>query len=181
MFLKFFRGAVWFADFGTKEESKFCEQFGKRPCVIISNNYCNAHSNIITVLPITSQVKTILPTHLAIPRVADSENSTNIVLGEQIRTISKDRLSNMLGMLDEQTMKAIDEIIMIQCGLKEATKQAKQEVVTEKKPAPFEKYPDEYKQKFLEESKTMSIKELAAKYNIDYKTAWHRVKSWTLQ
>ena len=87
------------------------EQFGKRPVLIISNNYENL-LDVVTIIPITSlkdgrKVYTnelLLQNELEIP---------SILLCQQIRTISKNRLIKKLTTIDNYIIQK--KIVDILC------------------------------------------------------------------
>ena len=70
------------------------EQFGKRPVLIISNNYENL-LEVLTIIPITSlkDGRKIYPNELLLK---DELEKPSILLCQQIRTISKNRLIKKL-------------------------------------------------------------------------------------
>jgi mRNA interferase MazF len=84
-----------------------------RPVVIVQNDIGNAHAPTTIVAPITSKMtKKPLPTHIDIPLFKDS-----IILCEQLRTIDKRRLKNLIAEADEKTMAAVDKAIKISLGV----------------------------------------------------------------
>jgi mRNA interferase MazF len=108
--LKVKRGQIYYADLSPVIGS---EQGGMRPVVIIQNDIGNIHSPTTIVACITSvQSKKKIPTHVEIPLIKDS-----IVLLEQLRTIDKRRLKNLIAEVDEKTLKAIDKAINISLGV----------------------------------------------------------------
>lgn len=110
---RFRRGDVLLIDLG--QEGKGSEQRGRRPCVVISNNVGNSFSTVLTVLNVTSKAKTVIPTHIKIEKSAENgltcDNS--LVLAEQVRTISKERVIRKLGSLSGEDIKKIDNAIMV--------------------------------------------------------------------
>lgn len=74
------------------------EQFGKRPVLIISNNYENL-LDVVTIIPITSlkNGRKIYPNELLLQ---DEFEKPSILLCQQIRTISKNRLTKKLTSID---------------------------------------------------------------------------------
>ena len=80
-------------------------QTKKRPYVIVSNSIGTKHSNIITVMPLTSKIKkTDMPVHGCLE--ADNENGLNLfsmILGEQPFTISKNEVIGKIGTVTSQT------------------------------------------------------------------------------
>ena len=108
------RGDLFWIDLGN--EGRGCEQRGKRPCVVIQNNIGNRHSPCIIVGVITSKLdKTKLPTHVGIQGFGLPKNS--VVLLEQIKTLDKTRLGEKIGRVDQETLKKIDNAILISMGL----------------------------------------------------------------
>ena len=108
--LKVKRGQVYYADLSPVVGS---EQGGMRPVVIIQNDIGNTYSPTTIVACITSaQTKSKLPTHIDIPLFKDS-----IILLEQLRTIDKRRLKNLLAQVSEDTMAQVDNAIKISLGV----------------------------------------------------------------
>ncbi|MEG1143662.1 MAG: type II toxin-antitoxin system PemK/MazF family toxin [Bacilli bacterium] len=109
------RGEIYEADLGVGDGS---EQAGIRPVLIIQNNIGNHYSPTIICVPLTSKCKKDMPTHHMVSKdkyVFLTYNS--IVLCEQIKTISKRRLSHRIGMLSREDMKQIDEKLGISIAL----------------------------------------------------------------
>lgn len=88
-----------------------------RPWVVVSNDTCNQYSPVITVVPLTTQTKNNLPTHVTY-KVGDQ---TQTVLCEQLRTISINTFmqsgSNYRYTLSDDTMKRVEEAMAVQLGL----------------------------------------------------------------
>jgi len=88
------------------------EQFGKRPVLIISNNYENL-IDVVTVIPITSlkDGRKIYPNELLLENELEKKS---ILLCQQIRTISKNRLIKKLTSIDNYiTQKKILDILCL--------------------------------------------------------------------
>ena len=87
------------------------EQFGKRPVLIISNNYENL-LDVITIIPITSlkNNRKIYPNELLLQNELEKPS---ILLCQQIRTISKSRLIKKLISIDNYTIQK--KIVDILC------------------------------------------------------------------
>jgi mRNA interferase MazF len=109
---RFRRKDVLLIDLG--QEGKGSEQKGRRPCVVISNNMGNGFSPVLTVLSITSQQKAVIPTHVEIEKSEENglTYDKSLVLAEQVRTISKERIIRKLGTLSEDDMQKVDKAIM---------------------------------------------------------------------
>ena len=98
------RGDIYYADLSPVVGS---EQGGIRPVLIIQNDVGNRHSPTVICAAITSRMnKAKLPTHVEIDR-------NSVVLLEQIRTIDKQRLKDLVCHLDEEIMNKVDEAIRI--------------------------------------------------------------------
>lgn len=110
--IKIKRGDVWVADLRGNIGS---EQGEARPVVVVQNNVGNRFSPTVTIVPLTSKLKTNLPTHVLINDLFLT--SPSIALVEQIRTIDKSRLMKHLGTLNTNIMNKIDKAIAIQMGL----------------------------------------------------------------
>lgn len=89
-------------------------QLGKRPYLIISNNYCNKYSPVITAIPLTSKEKKSLPMHHTIML----DNVINTVLAEQITCISKSNITDYIDTIGDKDLKIIETKIKLQLGLK---------------------------------------------------------------
>ena len=75
------------------------EQGGLRPVVVIQNDIGNIYSPTTIVMPLSSKLKSLhQPTHTLIRKDNDNGLKTDsIVLGEQIRTISVERIKWKIG------------------------------------------------------------------------------------
>ena len=93
-------------DFG---EGVGSEQERVRPALIVSNNLNNTFSDTIIVCPITSQNKKELPTHFVLTNDKYSflKKDKSIVLCEQIRCVSRQRLGMYLGSIDTDDWNCI--------------------------------------------------------------------------
>ena len=93
-------------------------QTGLRPCVIVSNNKANRFSPNIIAIPLTSRTKKPMPTHHKIlPSITNGLKVESTALAEQILTVSKDCIKKVIGMLDEQHLEKINEILKQSIGL----------------------------------------------------------------
>jgi mRNA interferase MazF len=82
------------------------EQIGKRPAIIVQGNKGNTHSPTTIICPLTSSInKKYLPTHVVISTTY-GVRQTSILLCEQIRTISMDRISSVVGKIDSKEVRS---------------------------------------------------------------------------
>lgn len=107
------RGQIFFSEL---EGTKFSEQGGVRPVVIIQNDIGNKYSPTIIVAPVTSQMtKAKLPTHVEVNNSVLDRNS--IILTEQLRTIDKRRLRKYIGVASQETMDKVNKALLISLEL----------------------------------------------------------------
>lgn len=96
------------------------EQQGGRPVVVVSNELNNKHSQNVTVVCVTTQAKTNLPTHV---KIDNSELPIyGTILCETVQTVSRLRIGSYLGEVDECTMREIEKALAIQLDINCAQK-----------------------------------------------------------
>lgn len=121
------RDDIWLCDLG---ETKGSEQFGLRPVLILSNNLGNKFSPVVTVVVISSQLqKAKLPTHVELKANLHGLERDSVVLGEQIRSISKERLIKKVSTLDSVTAKKVFKAVVIGMADDELLNEMRNEVV----------------------------------------------------
>ena len=109
------RGDIYFADLRPVVGS---EQGGVRPVLIIQNDMGNCHSPTVICAAITSRMnKAKLPTHVEIDAGKYQIVKNSVVLLEQIRTIDKQRLKDMVCHVDKKLMTKVDEALRISLEL----------------------------------------------------------------
>ena len=106
------KGQIYYADFSPVVGS---EQGGYRPCLIIQNDVGNRYSPTTIIAIITSRnTKAKLPTHYWIKNKEQCGlKCDSMVECEQLRTIDKSRLKNLMGELPKDEMKIVDEKLKI--------------------------------------------------------------------
>lgn len=108
------RGDVYYAELNPTVGS---EQKGYRPIVIIQNDIGNEHSPTTIAAIITSRKKKGLPTHVHIKDIGSGLSEESIVMLEQIRTIDKRRLGELIGHISDETMANIEDAILCSIGI----------------------------------------------------------------
>lgn len=94
------------------------EQGGVRPVLVIQNDIGNRFSPTVIVAAITAQIqKAKLPTHVEIDAKTHGLERDSVILLEQIRTIDKQRLTDKITHLDEESMQRVNEALQISLGL----------------------------------------------------------------
>ena len=89
------------------------EQGGIRPVLIIQNNKGNLYSTTTIVMPFSTQIKNLKqPTHTLIKKSASTGlKRDSILLGEQVRAISSQRIIKRIGAVtDEKERKQIRRV-----------------------------------------------------------------------
>lgn len=96
-----------------------CETNKKRPVLIISNNINNVNSELVTIIPITSNIEKIYPFEVFIKSGTLSGLSTGSkVQCQQIRTISKTRIIGpRLGKLTPEEVLDIESALKLHLDL----------------------------------------------------------------
>lgn len=96
------------------------EQKGRRPVIIISDEDFNRVMPVVTVLPITSlkEGRRIYPNEVLLKAGYGGLLQNSIILAHQIRTISKQRLKDLLGFINNSdTQDAINNALMVHLNL----------------------------------------------------------------
>ena len=120
------RGSIYWCNLG---EAYGSEQGGRRPVVIIQNDYGNIYSPTTIVLPISSKVGKQLPTHFSFkpssesivnynPQKCKLRRQSSVILAEQIRTVDKTRLYEYIGKFTSKFMEELQLYIEISLGLR---------------------------------------------------------------
>ena len=109
------RGDIFYADLRPVVGS---EQGGIRPVIVLQNDAGNKYSPTIICAAITSKMnKAKLPTHVEIDAGKYQIVKNSVVLLEQIRTIDKQRLKDMVCHVDKKLMTKVDEALRISLEL----------------------------------------------------------------
>ena len=104
------RGQIYYADLSPVKGS---EQGGLRPVLIIQNDVGNRYSPTTIIAIITSRnTKAKLPTHFWLNKTCGLPKYS-MVECEQIRTIDKLRLKEFVGVVDNESMRFINEKLKI--------------------------------------------------------------------
>ena len=102
------QGEIWLADLGERDGNI---QSGKRPVIVLQNDIGNKYSPTTIVVPLTSQIKNLLPVHCDVG-VECGLKKTSTSLMEQITTINQSQLIKKIGALDVEGYKAIKSAIV---------------------------------------------------------------------
>lgn len=112
------RGDIYFVNCGCDTGSSL--QCGVRPVLVVSNDVANAHSPVVTVVPLTGQLrkKRSLPTHVLIPcSKMHGLTQPSVALAEQVTSMDKRKLVERRGHIkDHGIMARVTEALQIQIG-----------------------------------------------------------------
>lgn len=109
------RGEIYLADLSPVVGS---EQGGQRPVLIVQNDIGNKYSPTVIIVAITAQItKSKLPTHVELPANENGLNRDSVILCEQVRTIDKKRLLQLIGKLDKNYMDQVNEALTVSLEL----------------------------------------------------------------
>jgi len=112
------RGEIWLADLGT---GRGHEQAGQRPVLIVSDDGFNSGlAGMVMVCPLTSKTakSKSIPSHVRIDPPEGGLKTPSVLLCDQLRTISKDRLGQApWGSISVPTQVEVDRFLRLLLGL----------------------------------------------------------------
>lgn len=104
------RAEIWIVDL---EPVMGHEQAGRRPALVFSADAFNASpAELVVVLPITSKPRK-LPSRIRIVPPEGGLRVESWVICEQVRTVSKRRLSSRLGTVTPATMRSVSDVVRL--------------------------------------------------------------------
>ena len=106
------RGEIWLADLST---GRGHEQAGQRPVLIVSDDGFNSGlSGLVMVAPLTSKVQKSknIVAHIPIHPPEAGVKTPSVILCDQMRAISKDRLgTSRMGERLPATLAAVEDVL----------------------------------------------------------------------
>ncbi|MCI0638093.1 MAG: type II toxin-antitoxin system PemK/MazF family toxin [Gemmataceae bacterium] len=112
------RGEVWLCDLGA---TRGHEQAGQRPALVVSDDAFNSGlAGLVMVVPLTSKVgkSKNIPAHISVNPPEAGLKSPSVILCDQVRTISKDRLGKAAwGSVSAATMADVETALRLLLGL----------------------------------------------------------------
>jgi len=109
------RGDIFLADLNP---TVGVEQAGTRPVLVVQCNLANARIPTVTIVPLTSNLKTsrFLFT-VFVPAQESGLSKDSVILAFHIRTLDKSRLVHKMGTLSPKIMAAVDRALLLHLGL----------------------------------------------------------------
>lgn len=105
------RGEVWWVSFDPTIGGEIRKT---RAAVVVSNNAANAVLNRVVVVPLSSQTDKLYPGEARV----QLEGRVSKAMADQITTASKERLRNRMGALAAPDLKAVEDAILVQLGIR---------------------------------------------------------------
>jgi len=88
-----------------------------RPALVVSNNINNAHSPIVSISPITSNVTRVYSFEVEVSAGIGGLRARSKVMVNQTRAVDRVRLIKRLGNLPDKIMEEIDNALKLHFGL----------------------------------------------------------------
>ena len=107
------RGEIYYADLGVNDGSI---QSGIRPVLIIQNDVGNKFSPTVIVVPLTSQSKKNMPTHVLFG-TETGLTKPSVCLCEQITVIDKSDLRGLIGKATNLLMSKVNTALCISMNI----------------------------------------------------------------
>ena len=104
------RGEVWWVEFDPSVGSEIRK---RRPAVVVSNDAANRNLKRVVVVPFTSFTARIYPGETVVAVAGQSSKA----MADQIIAADKSRLTQQLGVLSKQDMRAVEKAIKQQLAL----------------------------------------------------------------
>jgi mRNA interferase MazF len=95
------------------------EQAGSRPVIVVSRDAINRSSPVVIVVPCTSwtEGRKVYPSQVLVTAPEGGLRCDSIALGEQLRAITRDRMSAKWGSLKPRSLARLDRALLIALDL----------------------------------------------------------------
>ncbi|MEX1124281.1 MAG: type II toxin-antitoxin system PemK/MazF family toxin [Acidimicrobiia bacterium] len=113
------RGEIRLVEFG---QGLSAEPARRRPAVIVSNDGANSMAarlgrGVITVVPVTSNVTSVYPFQVLMSAEASGLDRDSKAQAEQVRSISVERIRDLVGSVPAPLMLELDEALRLHLAL----------------------------------------------------------------
>ena len=112
-----YKWGIFIADLNPVQGS---EQKGTRPVIVVSDEDFNRLMPVVTILPVTSlkEGRRVYPNEVLLKQGMGGLAQDSIILAHQIRTISKNRLRDSIGFINNNsTYDAINDALRVHLNL----------------------------------------------------------------
>ncbi len=112
-----YKWGIFIADLNPVQGS---EQKGTRPVIVVSDEDFNRLMPVVTILPITSLKKgrRVYPNEVLLKQGIGGLAQDSIILAHQIRTVSKNRLRDSIGFINNNSIhNAINDALKVHLNL----------------------------------------------------------------
>ncbi len=83
----------------------------RRPAVVVQNEAANRSSSTVTIIPLTTSTDRVYPFQVFVPAGEGGLSQPSKALCEQVRTLSRIRLTERLGTLNDKIMNEVREAL----------------------------------------------------------------------
>ena len=112
------RGEIWLAELGI---GRGHEQSGQRPVLVISDDAFNAGlAGLVMTVPLTSKVgkSKNIPAHIPVAPPEGGLKTPSVILCDQLRAMSKDRLGKVpWGVVSASTIAEVENVLRLLLGV----------------------------------------------------------------
>ena len=88
-----------------------------RPGLVVSNDINNVNAQTVTVLPLTTAVEKVYPFEVFIKAGVCGNREASKVKANQIRTVDRRRLGDLMGMAPSEIMAKVDDAVRIHLAI----------------------------------------------------------------
>ena len=109
------RGDIYFA---VLDPTRGAEIQKTRPVIIVSNDAANRASSLVTVLPLTSNLRSVYPFEVKLSAAETGLSKDSKAMAQQVRTIDKRRLGSVRrGVVAPAKMRLVDAALRLHLAL----------------------------------------------------------------
>lgn len=83
-----------------------------RPVIVVSNRSINQYSQLVIVVPLTTNIARLSPSHVLLPQGEGGLTQDSKVLTEQIRAMDRQRLTSKIGTVSPRFIRLIERAIL---------------------------------------------------------------------